>query len=259
MWTIWLFACDNTLYPELEWLIDHTLVPGIRVDPEVAARGAPRTVDALVLSPHEVRSVAVDTCGVVVDQPAVIDGTCFNEPSLVSQLADGLPATVEFPTMTYPCDLYVTYGDTGNAPVYVANECHSTFPLRVRAVTDEDEGYGVVSVDVPADERPGTTTVDPSTYDLQVAVVGGEVLAGSEVVLEASELNVPWPEDFVVRWYVDAGELLATGRTAYIGRNEARARTQNTLRIPDDWRGPLRVAVVTRSGTVWTVSTLEVP
>lgn len=68
------------------------------------------------------------------------------------------------------------------------------------------------------------------------------------------------PDDMRFRWYVDAGELLGTGRTGATSSDELRHYAENTLRLPEDAHGSLRVAVVLATGApVWSVLTLEVP
>ena len=56
-------------------------------------------------------------------------------------------------------------------------------------------------------------------------------------------------------WFVDAGELLGTGLTSHQGttptwteEQEVQIWTQNVLRVPENYRGPLRVYVVTSQG-----------
>lgn len=68
------------------------------------------------------------------------------------------------------------------------------------------------------------------------------------------------PDDMRFRWYVDAGELLGTGRTGALSSDALRHYAENTLRIPEDTHGSLRVAVVLATNTLfWSVLTLEVP
>lgn len=252
MWITLLAACTD-LFPELEWMIDHTLVPAIRVLPGLPDDGTTRTVEALVLSPWDVESVAVEICGFDPTIPEYIVPECFAEPSLVEQVADELPAEFTLAPLTFECPPY----EQTDSGVYVSYGCASTIPLRVRATTARDAGFGIVNIDVF-----GTIVYDsavaPGSVDLRIDVVSGEVVPGGEVVLDASEANVA-TGDLIVRWYVDDGELLNTGRTYYTGRNADRLTTRNVLRIPEEWHGPLRVAVVTRAGWLWTVSTLEVP
>lgn len=257
MW--WLFAACQDPFPEaFEWRIDHTIVPGVAVRPLVVANGGERTVDALVLSPWPVESVSVDVCGLRPDEPVLVTGACFGEPALVEPIADGVPATFTLPALTYPCEP----ADTGGAAFYYEPEfpCASEVPLRVRAVTAEDAGQSFATLVLPTgDDVISSAPLDPASIALRIDVVSGAVEAGGEVVLEASEATTPENDERIVRWYADDGELLSTGRTGLIDLTLPRATSRNTLRIPDDWHGPLRVAALTRHGTVWTVLTLEVP
>ena len=248
---LWLIACVPVFPEAFDWRIDRTLVPGIRHTGTRIASDI--TVEALVLSPWAVEEVAIDLCGVQPDGPGFVDAVCYSEPSLVEQVATGLPATFRLPELAYTC----TSSDTG-----LGGFCGTTLPLRVRVRTAEDEGSGIVYVSYFPDDSAPPYGVDdppqlnPMLFDLQVNVLGGDVVAGGEVRLEAS--TAPELGD-IVRWYVDDGELLSTGRTALTGASQSRRTSINTLRIPEDYQGPLRVAVLIDSGAVWTVRTLEVP
>jgi hypothetical protein len=64
--------------------------------------------------------------------------------------------------------------------------------------------------------------------------------------------------------YIDAGELVGTGRTSPDIVDVDRITSHNTVRIPSDWRGPFRVVVVFDSqwvpgSSTWQTLVLEVP
>jgi hypothetical protein len=272
MWWLWGVACSDPLPEAFDWKIDRTLVVGIAPRPSLVGAGETPTVDALILSPWPVRAVSVDLCGLVTDRLAFIDARCYSEPDLIVGVSDHLPTDVPLPVLDFECPGYGTltppppFGTgattvpTGKDPYRgYATTCASAFPVRVTGVTDEDEGYGIVLLEVSPETLPPFTTLDPAAYDLRIDVVEGQVVAGGEVVLEVSQVTELIDNDGSARWYVDDGDLLSTGRTLFVDLAEERSTSRNTLRIPEDWSGPLRVAVVAHSGRVWTVTTLEVP
>ncbi len=118
------------------------------------------------------------------------------------------------------------------------------------------EGYD------PSDE------IDPSSADPRIDVVGGAVEAGEKVLLRFS-VAAGWADSGTMwtglfpnyQWNVEAGQPYGTAITGGAGFDrQGRPYAQSWLRIPDDWHGPLRVAVVRMDPVpVWAQLTLEVP
>lgn len=277
-------GCTPALPEAFDYHIDRTLVPGMRLSPVSAPSGVPRAIDALVLSPYEVRSVRVEVCGLRTDIPVgLYDAACFAEPTLIEELSDSLPFVWDPPDITFECDPatlygsntyyygeygYYGYGDSGDSGgsgsgVYIPYPCGVNVPVRVAAVSDQDEGSSFVPVNLNGDWTRDVR--DPALADPRLEVVEGTAQAGGSVKIRFS-LDPKWfrggPSLYSsFRWWVDAGELLGTGRTGTTGLgDDDRPYSDNTLRIPDDVHGPLRVAVVynEEGPAVWVVRTLEV-
>ncbi len=250
----------------------------VRFDPPAAQPGQPVTVDALALAPRGsvIRTLTASSC--LPDPFAVTtsyaDLSCFGQDDLVDPLGP-VPATWT-PTRPDCEDLgatpyastYYAYEDTSDTGYgyYFSTGCSSTYPVLVEAGTADGDGYGYVLVDV-YDIEP--VAPQPSMWSLEQALtVEGDVRAGGEVTLEytiaTSLASASYPG---FHWYVDAGVLVRTGVTAPSALAEGLTTTENTLRIPEDWRGPLRVVVVaTRDGagdsgadTTWRILVLDVP
>lgn len=252
MWlSLALLGCAPEPFPSaFDWRIDRTRVVAVRVTPVHASWIEPRRIEALTLSPHELRSETVEVCGLRDDVAVdVRDAACFAEPSLVEPVADRVPATWRVPDLSeVPCGWVDDLG------------CVSNVPLMVTARTDVDEGRGMVIAELSTTwTQPPTSDPDPATADPRLVVLEGEPVADGEVRLR---FGVTEGYDRFA-WYVDDGELLATGRTGIHGILGSRVWTENRLRIPPGWAGPLRVAVVAFAlddgvAPSWVVSTLEV-
>lgn len=282
-------------YPEaFDWRIDRTWVLGLRLDPGIASDDIPRTVDALVLSPYPIEDVWVEVCGYVTDQPSYVAPHCFGEPALIQRVANEVPATLYLPPLDYACPIpesewgrtsstsstsgstsssYGSYrgaytwthtvststSDTGvpdGAFRFPPEACATNVPLRVVARSTEDEASMFTDLFASPVSFEPYAGLDPAVADLQLAI-DGDPVAGGEIVLEAS-VALDAQLEAKVRWWVDDGELLSTGRT-YLTDDEGRQRTWNTLRIPADYHGPLRIAVVFDFSRLWLVKTVEVP
>jgi hypothetical protein len=244
MW-LWLLACERPFPEAFDWRIDRTLVPGIRVSPEDAPEGVARVVDALVLSPYAVLSTSVEICGLRTDVPSSIDHECYSDPDLIQEVATGeFPLALALPELGYAC---------GGQDVDL---CTSEIPLRVVAETAEDAGFGSILVEISVLDIPFAT---PDPVPVVVDHSQGDPVAGGEILLRTLVFasTVTWDPP-VMRWYVDDGELLGTGRTQLIDQGGSFV-TENTLRIPEGYSGPLRVAVVTPDGRYWGTTTVEVP
>lgn len=249
MW-LWLAGCVTSEYAvALDYRIDRTVVAAMRVTPRVAPGGVPRTFEALVLSPRPVERRRWATCGYTVGVAAEVWTSCYEEPSLVEELGEGATLTWTPPSIGVEgCD----QGHTG-----LGDGCWSTFPLRLTAEDAEGAGSAVIPLAVLADGEEAWDL--PGPVPLTVAVVEGEPRAGAEILLEAHTLGRDLGQEF--RWYVDGGELLGTGRTLPWTVEDGVTTSHNRLRIPADWEGPLRVAVVVDQDgeESWTLETLEVP
>lgn len=265
----------------LDYHIDRPRVVALRFDPPYAQPGQPVTVEALALAP---RGTVIDglTASSCVPDPlaettSYRDLSCFREPELTEALG-AVPATWTPPRPTCEAGTeptpyegtwydYEETGDTGYGYYYYDSGCNSTYPVLVEARTSEGSGYGYVFVDV-YDSDPLTAT-QPSMWSLEQSLTASEdVRPGRDVELEytiATPFASPTYPGF--HWYVDAGVLLRTGVTSPSVLTEESTTTRNTLRIPDDWHGPLRVVVVAvRDGgdnagadTTWRVVVLDVP
>jgi hypothetical protein len=263
-----LAGCDAP-YPEaFHYQIDRTLVVGI----QAYQRGDGSWLyDALVVSPWEVQSVDAEICGLRTDVQVYVDARCFGEPALIEQVSRGMPGTFTLPALAYDCEPTASTGssDSGGSGYigsygygYFPGPCDSQVPLRIVARSTEDRGSAFIPLILGDSlQRP---TLDPRLADPRLELLAGEPEAGGEVRLGFT-LPVDWfghdsPAGLHYRWYVDEGELLGTGRTATTRTTAQRFVAENTLRIPEDYHGPLQVAVVAElAPPVWQTLTLEVP
>jgi hypothetical protein len=267
-----LAACQEPLPQAFDWRIDRTLVPGLNLVPPTAEEGTARRIDALVLSPWPIDTVAVEVCGLVTDVPTrVSEVVCFTEESLVQKVADGVPATWTPPDLTYECEGYTAAPDTAiedTSPLDTGPRttdsagyfygCGSYAILRVVAHTDEDEGSSSAPLGIVPHPVSGSPP-DASAGDPRLELVEGDPVSGGEVRLRFSTAP-DWDTTNGYRWYVDDGILEGTGRTGVTGLlDSGRPFSDNTLDIPETYEGDLRVAVVTGSvPQLWQVLTLEV-
>jgi hypothetical protein len=249
-----LAGCEDPMPQAFDWKIDRTLVPALNLIERTAEEGTARRIDALVLSPFPVQSVGIEVCGLVTDAPAsVFEASCFSEPSLVQEVAQGVPTTWTPPDLSYDCD-----GEHDDSGGYYGS-CASYALLRVVAHTSEDEGSAMATIGITPDPVRSEQTPDPSTGDPVLEVASGEPTAGGEITLRFST-SPDWSVDNGYHWYVDDGELAGTGRTGTTGLlPSGRPYSDNRLTIPEHYEGSLRVAVVTGSiPQIWQVLTLEV-
>jgi hypothetical protein len=267
----WSLAClrfpNEQAYIALDYQLDRPRVAAIRVSPPVLAHGLPVTIDALILGPGEPSDEHVAICGLRTDLPTYVgEEQCFRQPELVDDIGDGLPIGWEPPDLaTVTCP-----EDTGNTPDtgWTWGICASVVPLLVSAKVADEPVFGRVDAWLRVRGYNDGEPVPPSFADLPHSLtVSGEPRAGGEVELTASiDGDV---DEYGFRWWVDAGELVGTGRTAVHELDGDSRVTHNTLRIPDDFHGSLRVAVVEQSlrgetdalvgDQSWDVITLEVP
>lgn len=243
----------------LDYQIDRVLVPAIRLDPPTPIQGLPVSVEALVLAPGSIETVNLDVCGLDTQRVAQLwDTSCFDNEELIEQLATELPATWQVPMQGSACEADTGMTDTG-LTVY---ECAARVPLRVTATSQGEIGMGALLVDLlrePPETPPSRLAQAPRTLETEGIAARGEELA--------LIYRVDWDGDLDFRWYVDAGVLHHTGRTATTWLQGDRHTTRNRLEIPTGFVGELRVVVVATavgdrdpsSGNVaWDVLTLEV-
>ncbi len=239
----------------LDCQIDRPRVLAISTFPQVFQHGTPVLYDALIVAPDGAAPdrISVDVCGLLPDQLSNVYGTdCFKEEDYVTHLADEVPFWWEPPDQsaiecTEPSD---TDWDVWG--------CTSIVPLLIRADFGDTPAFGSFSMAVYA--IPGLAEmVELPTVSLTAE---GSPVAGGDILLR-SESDV-LPDSSGWRWYVDAGELSGTGRTADNTTDPAFI-SENTLHIPEDWHGPLRVFVVVQAPSSngvpqgWANLTLEVP
>ena len=271
---------SEVAYQALDYRLDRPRVLAIRVDPPILVHGVPVSIDALVLGPPgtTVESVEVGLCGLSDERMVrVFELQCFDEPDLVQTLGRAVPLAWEPPDLSQvPCDPdtgvdsgHAHTGDTADtgAVGWHVGDCYSSAPLLVTATVGGQLAYG--ALDAPFRLAPFETgeavptSVNAAARSLTVT---GDARPGAEVALTFAVAAEPGWDGF--RWWVDGGELLGTGRTAVQQRDGDLRITHNTLRIPEDWEGPLRVVVTVQSqvglesdvigDVAWEILTLDV-
>jgi len=236
----------------LDYHIDRPRIIGLSTYPQVFQHGTPVTYNALIVGPDgtEPESVSVDLCGLLDDQITEIYGTeCFKEPEYITHVADSVPFVWEPPDQSgIGCD---------DDPEENWWTCTSMVPLLFRADFEKESAYAIFNMPVHA--NPATSEV----VDLPIVslTATGDIVAGGDVELRAESTLAP---EYAWRWYVDAGELRGTGRTLD-NTGEGPLVSENTLTIPEDWSGTLRVFVVVQAwggdglAEGWSELALEVP
>ncbi|MCB9688563.1 MAG: hypothetical protein H6738_20090 [Alphaproteobacteria bacterium] len=245
---LWLVGCLSSDWAEaLDYHIDRTLIPAMRVTPRVAPGGIPRTFEALVLSPGAVQAPTWEVCGLYEGRTARIDEECFEEPSLITPIGTGERTTWTPPSIDVAC----SYDHTG-----IARDCWSSFPVRAVAEGPGGVGRAVLPLSVMPDDSVVWEVAGPSP--VRIEVVEGAPAPGAEVLLEATTTGEDRGQVF--RWYVDDGVLLGTGRTAPWTVGGGRVTAHNRLRIPQKYDGRLRVVVVVDQDgeQSWAVKALQV-
>ncbi|TNE87688.1 MAG: hypothetical protein EP330_17590 [Deltaproteobacteria bacterium] len=238
----------------LDYEIDRVIVAAINVNPTVAVQGETVTIDALVLAPDDVDAVAVDVCGLDEQVPSSLFGvSCYDNDELITPIAPSIPARWDIPVVGLDCESEDTGGlDTA----WMTPPCTSRVPLRVRAWSEGELGMGALDLELvrrgPDERRPRLALAERElTFE-------GNARRGQDIGLV---YRIDWDGELDFRWYVDAGELHHTGRTATTWLNGIRHTTRNQLAIPSGYVGPLRVVVVANAGPgnmTWDVLTLEV-
>jgi hypothetical protein len=271
----------------LDYHIDRPRVLAVAVDPPVLVHGRPSTVHTLALAPANVApdAISVDVCGLQTDQlVSVFELDCFHQDELVTHLGDGADVTWEPPDLSEvacPDPDTAMEPDSGggedppdpapdpdtDVPPQFDYRCGSDVPLMVTASFGDELAFASLRTQVRLRKYEEGEYVPPGRYAAERTLTfTGEAVAGGEVELtftleaEANRFS----------WFVDAGELVGTGWTANMDPDyeNSRALTRNTLRIPDDFHGPLRVVAVAvddgfawgvAGDSAWSVITLEVP
>lgn len=268
---------SEVAYQALDYRLDRPRVLAIRVDPPVLVHGLPVTIDALVMGPPgtSVDSVSVDLCGLSDERMVrVWELQCYDEPELVQPLGAALPLAWEPPDLSrVPCEadtgLDTAHGHSGDtaAVAWHVGDCHSSVPLMVSAVVSGQPAYGALDAPIRlASFEPGEAVPASVNAAARSLTALGDARPGGEVTLTFAVAAEPGWDGF--RWWVDGGELVGTGRTAVQERDGDLRITHNTLRIPDDWEGPLRVVVTVQSrigldsdavgDVAWEILTLDV-
>ncbi len=246
---------DQDLWTPLDYTLDRPRVLAVRLDPPAVVHGLPTTVEALALGPSAPRGASAAICGLRTDvRVTVATVDCFSNTALVAPVADALPATWSPPDLSGLATertATVFAGDSGGAPNWWAALDASGYPPGVSLVplmvtADFPSGPAYGSLLVPVVHAPFTAgdAVPPSVADRgRTLTWEGEARPGGTVTLQFAYQGRPHAGGF--HWYVDAGTLLRTGRTAVLTeRDDGWTETENVLEIPDSWSGPLRVVVV---------------
>jgi hypothetical protein len=277
---------DRSAYA-LDYHLDRPRVLAIAIDPPVLVHGQPVTVRALALGPDgiEADTMSYDVCGLATDRVVEVrEHDCFHQPELVTHLGDGAEASWEPPDLSdlvcpFPADTGLGLDSGSEDPPdpdpdqdtdlnpYYAFDCGSFAPLLVTARFGDEQAFASADLPVrlqPYEEGeyvpPGRWSAERSLTWTGDAVAGGEIDLTFTLAAESPRFS----------WFVDAGELAGTGWTSDhepVPLNDLSV-THNTLRIPDDWHGPLRVVAVAvdnyttwgvAGDSAWSVVTLEVP
>lgn len=252
---------STDIYLALDYRIDRPRVVGIQIDPPWLVHGQPVRIDALVLAPEAVEKRSVAICGLRDDvQVAVWEIGCFGNDDLVDPISDHLPTVWNPPDLSHIDCAEEGWDDSGRTDLGI--ECASQLPLLVTAETRSGTAYGSADVSIAIQGTSGNARRSLARYPHRLEWTG-EARPGGEVTLV---FHVEERDVTRFQWYVDGGELLGTGSTERQGVDVRGQWTTNTLRIPSEWVGPLRVAAVAsadnwgyRAGDqVWDVVTLEV-
>ncbi|MFK7929097.1 MAG: hypothetical protein AB8H79_12970 [Myxococcota bacterium] len=267
----------------LDYRIDRARVVAIRLDPPIIMPGEPVTAHALALAPGALApdSVEVAVCGLRDDLQVSIwtDPVCFQNPDLVDVVATELPGSWSARDLSqtecleeWDTGKFVEGGDSADTDdtgdtgfVIYSGECVSIVPMMVTASFGDQVGRGMIRA---RHRLRGLRVNEPVPVPLDSAAraltTEGDAVAGGEVQLtfrieSGSAIRQYW-------WYVDDGTLMSTGltRTQAIEVSEPGEEepeepvleasiTRNTLRIPADYSGPLRVVVVATPDRDWDV------
>ena len=267
-----LSACsqwDAPVVRALDYRIDRPRVVAVQTDLEQIGRGQSVLIDGLILSDTPPQSVQVLVCGFVEGQRTRVgDARCFQNDELVQQIATALPAIWTPPEISGDCpDFNDAFTDTfqpdtgvdDTAPPPLVRLCAADVLLAVRATwADGRTAMGSTHIEIASEDGPTPPRELRLPLQLRVPPTAS---AGDEVALEAVFGDPTRSRGY--QWYVSDGELLKTGLTRIQRLEDEYALTDNILRIPDDYSGPLTVALVANGSyfsgqTVWRTAVIEV-
>jgi hypothetical protein len=269
---------DQALWTPLDYTLDRPRVLAVRLSPPVAVHGLPTTVDALALGPSEPRRIDAAICGLRMDtRVTVATVDCFAVDDLVDDVATDLPRLWDPPDLSgivqETTATALDDDDSGTWWESLDNRLYppgaSLVPLLITARFPSSPAFGSLLLPVVHAPYAAGDAVPPSADTRGRSLTAlGDAVPGGEVELTFAFAGRPHSEGY--HWYVDAGVLRRTGRTAVeVERSDGWTETTNLLEIPREWRGPLRVVVVvataegaasaTLAGDVtWEILTLDV-
>lgn len=278
---------DAAVHAALEYELDRLEVLGFQVSPPYFVSDETVTLDALVLGPSgAAETVAVRMCGLRTDLTVDVDDVgCFEDQTLVSEVAADLPAAWTTPDLTGAgCSEGINFWEDtgitdtaslvdpdflGERTPYAWRQCYSEVPLLLEASGDGETAWGYAQVKLlhhPLSDLEQIVVGDFIVDRELTVTVTGTPTAGGTVELAASLPTLNDDPFLVFRWSVDAGELRGTSRTLNHVSADGITTSYNQLTIPEDYSGALRVAVVVSrqyasavGDEIWTLETLEVP
>ncbi len=241
----------------LDYRLDRTRVLSMRFDPPFIADGDTVEIEPLVLSPTGFDDPVVEGCGLRTDVPTMVfEAECLGTEELVFPIAEGANVSWESPWLRDApaftgCPEAVVDQSFGG----LSSVCHSFFPIMATALGDDETARMAATFNIIVGYGgPMPTAAHQQDF---VLVAPTTATAGETVDLEATwdpdaylgtlDPDYPqgdMPEPLRARWYVDAGDLHSTGRTAWLERVDGVFLTRNALVIPADYSGPLRVVLI---------------
>jgi hypothetical protein len=263
------FLTDYLSYQALNYQITEPRVLAVRTDPLFLLSGDSVIVDALIVAPTEddIRSHRVSVCGLGhATQTTIWNLSCFEDVSEVSQLGIGmLPMQVQIPQVpVIDCEdryggppVNDTGGDEDSGLTYTmeSDPCSHNLPMLVESnvLVDKDTRQEQERTIYGGDYATWYTE-SPENNNIPIANRHREFLYTQEAK-GGDEIPLEWIIDGKIpqaafHWYVDAGILVQTGLTSgtYEEPSEnfpvGRTFVWNTLRVPEDFEGKLRIWVV---------------
>ncbi|MEL6348180.1 MAG: hypothetical protein AAFV53_34040 [Myxococcota bacterium] len=234
--------------PELlaatDYRIDRTRVVALRFDPPVLQDNETVNIEGLILSPTAFDQVQVRGCGLREDVPSILDSpTCFDVPELVWDIGEGV--NVQWDTPHFDAAFWEQC--PGAVSTFGDDLCSSTFAVGITAQGEDQIARGATLTRIFIGQE-GTRPSPAHLQDLALAApqtaLPGEVIdLGLRFTPNADFLDHITASD-PVRWFVDDGELLRTGRTGAHFTADGQILSANHLRIPDDYEGDLRVVAI---------------
>lgn len=273
---IWLLfpwlACDLDYLERrqavsMDYLIDRPRILAVDFDPPAVWPGSPTEITVLGLGPDQqtLEEVQVDLCTLGEAFPTRVNNLeCHNVPEFVEPLGIA-PLTWTPPQRDgFDCDRMLHDWQS-----YADVDCATLTPLLFTAETgDGERALGTLEVTLPFDDALPYLEPRTARYDALTLTVDGTPTPGGTLTLRA-EITLIDSTSAVFgadpAWFVDGGELTATGRTRWTATDSIATppvllTTDNALRLPDDWRGPLRIVLVVADDyeAHWVVHTVDV-